>query len=60
MQSFLEIFYAFCQQFSVVLENCDMVSKMQLAIHGKKLWVRSFGVIWISISDPTSVWIMVH
>ena len=26
----------------------------------RRLWLRSFGVIWIRISDPRSVWIMVH
>ena len=30
------------------------------AILSQKLRVRSFGVIWIRISDARSVWIMVH
>ena len=31
-----------------------------MTVNYNKLRLRSFGVIWIRISDPRSVWIMVH
>ena len=37
-----------------------LASDMRARLSHETVWVRSYGMIWIRISDPRSVWIMMH